>query len=115
MNKTESFLTLQKCHNDQVVGVEELAVLLNTSHKAVYKIHSESPEKLPPRLIVFGRRLCWRLGTCREWIRALETSQLGTIPRESPEGLSRPVACSVDSNRQITQNKRQGRPRKAVI
>jgi hypothetical protein len=115
MSNNESFLRLQKSHDDQIVGVEELAVLLNTTYKVVYKIHSKSPRNLPPRLVLFGRKLCWRLGTCREWIRDLETSQLGTISREPPEGLSRQVGCSVDPNRQTPQNKRQGRPRKAVI
>jgi predicted DNA-binding transcriptional regulator AlpA len=115
MKNHESFSGLQKCHDDQIIGVEELAVLLNTTQKAVYKIHSESPKKLPPRLVVFGRKLCWRLGTCREWIRALEASQLGTIPKQPREGLARPDACSVDPNSLISQNIRIGRPRKAVI
>jgi hypothetical protein len=97
MNRAELFARLQKSHDDQIVGVEELAVQLNTTARVVYKIHSTSPEKLPPRLIVFGRKLCWRLGTCREWIRALEAVQHGSD------------VAGMDS--ELRQRKPMGRPR----
>jgi hypothetical protein len=55
--------------DDQLINVAELATLLRTTPAQVYKQASTSPQALPPRMTGFGRRLIWRLGTCREWIR----------------------------------------------
>ena len=60
---------LQRLHDDQVIGVHELAVFLNTTEGQIYKLHSKVPGALPPKLKRFGRRLAWRMGTCRDWIR----------------------------------------------
>lgn len=60
---------LQRLADDQVVGTKELAVLLNTTEGQIYKLSSSAPERLPPRLAVFGRKLAWHLGTCRGWLR----------------------------------------------
>jgi hypothetical protein len=97
MNRIDLFSRLQKCHDDQIIGVEELAVQLNTTASVVYKIHSQTPEKLPPRLLVFGRKLCWRLGTCREWIRALEAVQLGVDSKTSSRQVALKGCDSTDS------------------
>lgn len=57
-------------NDDQLITVNELASLLRTTPAQVYKQASTAPESLPPRMTGLGRRLIWRLGTCREWIRA---------------------------------------------
>lgn len=64
---------LAKLDDDQVIGVDELAALLDTSAGMIYRLGYASPDKLPPRLTCFGRRAAWRLGTCREWVRSLPT------------------------------------------
>lgn len=56
--------------DDQLITVTELASLLRTTPAQVYKQASTSPDALPPRMTGLGRRLIWRLGTCREWIRS---------------------------------------------
>jgi predicted DNA-binding transcriptional regulator AlpA len=85
---------LKLISDDQVVGVAEVAALLGTTEGQVYKLSSQQPQCLPPRLKVFGRRLAWRMGTCREWVRNLE--QVTDLP---------------DPERQTV---RFGRPRKAL-
>lgn len=112
MNQVNVFLQLQKCHDDQIIGPEELAALLNTTYKVVYKIHSDSPSKLPPRLVVFGRKLCWRLGTCREWIRSLEAAQVGASPKKATERGIQLNTATLASNEVKQKNTRVGRPRK---
>lgn len=62
---------VQHLHDDQVIGTLELATMLNTTEAQVYKLNSVAPERLPPRLKIFGRKLAWRVGTCRAWIRSL--------------------------------------------
>lgn len=63
---------LQYLHDDQVIGARELAALLNTTKAQIYKLNSIAPERLPPRLKKCGRKLSWRVGTCRAWIRTDE-------------------------------------------
>lgn len=70
--------------DDQVVGVEEVATLLGTTQGQIYKLSSQQPQCLPPRLKVFGRRLAWRMGTCREWIRNLEQVTATDLPEVKP-------------------------------
>jgi predicted DNA-binding transcriptional regulator AlpA len=73
------FAKLQHAHDDQIVGVLEVAILLNTTEGCVYKLSSQEPQKLPPRITIFGKKLAWRLGTCRQWIRGLKTDKPDTI------------------------------------
>jgi hypothetical protein len=112
MNQVNVYQQLQKCHDDQVIGPEELAALLNTTYKVVYKIHSDSPSKLPPRLVLFGRKLCWRLGTCREWIRSLEVAHVGASPKKATERGTQLNTAILASNEVDIQITRVGRPRK---
>jgi hypothetical protein len=86
MASESSFAILQQLHDDQVIGVIDLALLMNTSPRFIYKLSSSAPTKLPPRLVAFGRKLAWRVGTCRAWIRNLEVnpevaSSLNTVKR----------------------------------
>lgn len=67
--------------DDQLIGPVELAALLSTTVNMVYRYNYVSPKALPPRLTNFGRKLAWRLGTCRDWLRGL--GQPGETP--SPE------------------------------
>lgn len=62
--------------DDQVIGPRELADLLNTTLSQVYKLSSAEPERLPPRLVVFGRKLAWRVGSCKEWLRAQQVAHV---------------------------------------
>jgi predicted DNA-binding transcriptional regulator AlpA len=62
---------LATMHDDQVIGVPELAAMLDTSPGMIYRLAYVGNAKLPPRLTSFGRKLAWRLGTCREWLRTL--------------------------------------------
>lgn len=69
--------------DDQVINARELAQLLGTTGANVYKLSCHTPANLPPRLQGFGRRLAWRLGTCRAWIRARDGSA-SAEPSEAP-------------------------------
>jgi hypothetical protein len=52
----------------QVIGVEQLAALLNCSVKTVKVDASRRPETLPPRFVVPGtRKLAWRVTDVRIW------------------------------------------------
>lgn len=90
----DTLVNLAKLHDDQVIGSKELAVLLNTTAGQVYKLSATAPDHLPPRLRIFGRKLAWRLGTCREWLRNLDE----VVPKKIPGS---------------KQEKRHGRPRAA--
>jgi predicted DNA-binding transcriptional regulator AlpA len=57
-------------HDDQLIGVSELAVMLNTSTGMIYRLAYVDSSRLPPKITTFGRKLTWRLGTCREWLRS---------------------------------------------
>lgn len=65
---------LAQLDDDQVILVDELAQLLGTTRAQIYKLSSHQPLNLPPRLRLFGRKLAWRLGTCRAWICAHDGS-----------------------------------------
>jgi hypothetical protein len=69
MNPNDPIMVLER-GDDQLITVAELAALLRTTPANVYKQSSCMPGSLPPRMNGFGRRLVWRLGTCRDWIRA---------------------------------------------
>lgn len=89
----DCYMKLQRSHDDQVIGVRELAILLHTSEKNVYKLHSIAPCRLPPRLNGFGRKLSWRLGTCREWVRSLGVfvqEKQGSEPQDGLVRMGRP-------------------------
>lgn len=76
--------------DDQLINVAELATLLRTTPAQVYKQASTSPEALPPRMTGFGRRLIWRLGTCREWIRARSPVIAAHSPMPTRPRIGRP-------------------------
>jgi hypothetical protein len=89
--------------HDAVVGVDEVAVLLNTTPARVYQASSvarlargDISLRLPPRLLILGRRLGWRHGD----IRAL----LGTV--------GAPPTTERENTRKNPTEKRLGRPRK---
>lgn len=76
----------------QVIGVEKLSVLLDTTKGNIYRmLYRRGP--LPPPLSVFGRRKVWLMGTVRAWLRA-----------QSPAS---------DSSSASTAPLRKGRPRRA--
>jgi predicted DNA-binding transcriptional regulator AlpA len=83
------FANLQHAHDDQIIGVLEVAVLLNTTERCIYKFSSQAPQKLPPKITIFGKKLAWRLGTCRQWIRSLETEASITIVQSKRIGRPR--------------------------
>jgi hypothetical protein len=55
--------------DEQVIDAAELAAFLSTTYNMIYRYNYIKPAALPPRLAGFGRKLCWRLGTCRAWLR----------------------------------------------
>lgn len=63
-------------NDDQVIGPHELADLLNTTVSQIYKLTSSEPDRLPPRLVVFGRKLAWRVGSCKEWLRTQQVAHV---------------------------------------
>lgn len=66
----EQDVNIHRLHDDQVIGIRELAQFLNTTEGQLYKLNTTCPDRLPPRLVMFGRRLAWRMGTCRQWLRS---------------------------------------------
>jgi predicted DNA-binding transcriptional regulator AlpA len=66
----EREVNIHRLHDDQVIGIRELAQFLNTTEAQLYKLNTTCPDRLPPRLVMFGRRLAWRMGACRQWLRA---------------------------------------------
>jgi len=78
--------------DEQVIDAVELAALLATTDNMIYRYNYIKPTALPPRLTRFGRKLCWRMGTCREWLRN----------QALPEALPSPEQVAT---------KRTGRPR----
>jgi len=86
------FLRLQRMHDDQIIGPAYLALLLDTTEKYIYQLNHKTPALLPPRIEAFGRRLAWRLGTCRQWIRALENTDGNS--QAPPKRIGRPRAPS---------------------
>jgi hypothetical protein len=77
--------------DEQVIDAAELAAFLSTTYNMIHRYNYIKPAALPPRLTGFGRKLCWRMGTCREWLRDM--------------------AATESSSAEETENKRTGRPR----
>lgn len=67
------FARLQTAHDDQVINSHELGVLLNMTRGWIHQVRHFDPQKLPPPLQLHSRRLVWRLGTVRAWVRSLPT------------------------------------------
>lgn len=90
---------------DAVIGVNEVAVLLNTTRDRIYQASSAARMargdvllRLPERVRIIGRRLGWRHGDIRDLL-------LPTKP-ESSQGSS-------GAQQGATASKPIGRPRKA--
>lgn len=83
-------VNVHRLHDDQVIGTNELAVLLHTTPAQIYKLSSTEPHRLPPRLKVFGRKLAWRMGACRQWLRSQDGSTQQAEPAATPTRLGRP-------------------------
>jgi len=69
--------------DEQVIGAVELAALLATTDNMIYRYNYIKPTALPPRLSRFGRKLCWRMGTCREWLRNQASPEAAPSPQQS--------------------------------
>ncbi|MCA8349947.1 hypothetical protein [Burkholderia cepacia] len=100
---SETFARLQNAHDDQLIDSNELAVLLRTTRGRVHQLRHSTPEKLPQPLTLFDRRLVWRIGSVREWIRSLPLAIQARA--ESIEKMDS-IADDVDSGK-----RRPGRPR----
>lgn len=101
------FARLQTANDDQVVNSDELGVLLNMTRGWIHQLRHFAPQKLPPPLQLHGRRLVWRLGTVREWVRSLPTTTEAQCSerKRKDEGESQELPLA---------GRRSGRPRKAV-
>lgn len=86
-------LEIPRYDDHQVINVEQLSVLLDTTTGNVYRLLCRRPESLPPRITVFGRRRVWLMGTVRAWLKA-----------QSP---------AFDSSSVPTSTQRKGRPRRS--
>lgn len=77
--------------DEQVIDAVELAALLSTTDNMIYRYNYIKPAALPPRLAGFGRKLCWRLGTCRAWLREkAEPESLPTTEGAAAKRTGRP-------------------------
>ncbi len=66
---------LTRLDRNTVIGIYELAALINRSANSIQQWCSDSPHKLPPRLPGHGRN--WRLGTVLDWIQERDTNGKG--------------------------------------
>ena len=49
----EREVNIHRLHDDQVIGIRELAQFLNTTEAQLYKLNTTCPDRLPPRLVMF--------------------------------------------------------------
>lgn len=54
----------------RILDTKDLAELLRLSVGTIHQYASKSPEKLPPRLHVPGRRLQWAEEDVEDWLRS---------------------------------------------
>ena len=100
------FARLQSAHDDQLIDSHELSILLRTTRNRVHQMRHSTPEKLPAPLMLFDRRLVWRLGAVRQWIRSLPVSGAPSADDEIAKQVS-----SVTDDAEMVKG-RVGRPRK---
>ncbi|MCA8270618.1 hypothetical protein [Burkholderia vietnamiensis] len=96
---------LRNADDDQLIDSSELAVLLRTTRGRIHQLRHCTPEKLPQPLTLFERRLVWRLGAVREWIRSIPIAARATV--ESVESINS------NANGQESAKRRPGKPRNA--
>lgn len=68
-------------HDDELIDIEDIALLLKTTRAFVYRLHSLNDPRLPPPSPNFGRRLVWHLGSVRKWLREFA---MGTTGKARP-------------------------------
>lgn len=71
-------LEIAQLDDHQVINVEMLAALLDTTPGNIYRLLCRSPESLPPRIPAFGRRKVWMLGTVHAWLKARSPASDGS-------------------------------------
>jgi predicted DNA-binding transcriptional regulator AlpA len=86
----EREVNIHRLHDDQVIGIRELAQFLNTTEAQLYKLNTTCPDRLPPRLVMFGRRLAWRMGACRQWLRSDQQPFAPSLPETGTTRKGRP-------------------------
>lgn len=86
----EREVNIHRLHDDQVIGIRELAQFLNTTEAQLYKLNTTCPDRLPPRLVMFGRRLAWRMGACRQWLRSDQQPLTPSLPETGTTRKGRP-------------------------
>ncbi len=86
----EREVNIHRLHDDQVIGIRELAQFLNTTEAQLYKLNTTCPDRLPPRLVMFGRRLAWRMGACRQWLRSDQQPHTHSPPEMGTTRMGRP-------------------------
>ena len=69
MSLSERTVLLSQRHDDELIDIDDIAILLKTTKAFAYRLHSLSDPRLPPPLPAFGRRLVWHLGSVRKWLR----------------------------------------------
>lgn len=86
----EQEINVHRLHDDQVIGARELAKFLNTTEGQIYKLSATDASRLPPRLTMLGRRLAWRMGACRQWLRRGEVQEPTDSSPAQPPKTGRP-------------------------
>lgn len=66
---------LSRMDHNTIIGIPELAALINRSANSIQQWCSDAPNKLPPRLPGHGRN--WRLGTVLDWIQERDMNGRG--------------------------------------
>lgn len=81
LSMMERAALLSHRHDDELIDIDDLALLLKTTRAFVYRLHSLNDPRLPPPMPAFGRRLVWHLGSVRKWLRKFA---LGTAGKARP-------------------------------
>jgi hypothetical protein len=78
MDTLDIKIRISALDDDQTIDCFLMSVLLSTTKNCIYVMRGRG--QLPPSLGgAFGKKLVWRLGTVREWIKEQEISQFGGL------------------------------------
>lgn len=81
LSMSERAALLSHRHDDELIDIDDIALLLKTTRAFVYRLHSLGDPRLPPPMSAYGRRLVWHLGSVRKWLRELA---MGTAGKARP-------------------------------
>ncbi len=123
LERTEIARRLSVLDRDAILGVEELAVLFNTTVARIYQASSPLRQsqcgmtlQLPEKVLINGRRACWLHGQVRDAIAQLAARPAPTkAPPQEQATQSGPGPEATESApKPIPSKARMGRKRKAT-